>query len=365
MWIVGKYQDQIKANIEEPLMKANEIEKPVVLIVDDDAGMRQTIDDLLSYTGHEVRTARSVREALAMIGQQNAMPDVIISDVNMPGIDGYQFFDTLRATPAGAQIPFIFLTGQHDRAAERDYRSARHVMKPFEVPDLLAAVKDALQPVQPDVKIRVTFEIEGHEVVADMLANLLHNDTLASAMQRMAQAIEKQSVIEHCPVHHQPPEAVISLSSTGGLTTHVRGCCPSVVKSTTRLLGNTVKDTAPLRTQLNLVLQPHGAKQPLVVSVDQIDDWIIGRGDPERDPTPDIDLSPYGALEAGVSRNHATLIWWHGALHIVDKGSANGTYLNGQRLMPDHPAPLSDGDRLTLANLTLSLNFENTAADTP
>ena len=338
--------------------------KPVVLVVDDDAGMRQSIYDLLNYTGHEVLTARSVRDALGIIGEDNTIPDVIISDVNMPGLDGYQFFDTLRATPTGAQIPFIFLTGQENQTGARDYRSARHVMKPFEVPALLTAVQDALKPVQPDVKVKVTFEIEGHEVVAEMLANLLGNDTLATAMQRMGQAIEQQANVEQCPVHNQPPEAVISLSSTGGLSTHVRGCCPQVVKSTTKLLGNTVKDTAPLHTQLNLVLHPHGGQQPLVISLDQIDDWVIGRSDPDRDPVPEVDLAPYGALEAGVSRSHAMLVWWHGALHIVDKGSANGSYINGQRLMPDHPAPLSDGDRLTLANLTLTLNFENTSADT-
>ena len=144
----------------------------------------------------------------------------------------------------------------------------------------------------------------------------------------------------------------------------MRGCCPQVVKSTTKLLGNTVKDTAPLRTQISLVMEVQRMQPPLVINIDLIDDWVIGRSDPEHDHFPEIDLAPYGGIEAGVSRSHAMLVWWHGALHIVDQGSANGTYLNGQRLMPDHPAVLSDGDRLGLANLTINLNFQNTAADT-
>ncbi len=85
---------------------------------------------------------------------------------------------------------------------------------------------------------------------------------------------------------------------------------------------------------------------------------IVGRGHEEQDvEQPDIDLTPYGAVEHGVSRRHLALIRQHDTIGIVDLGSANSTFLNGQRLIPMEQRILRDGDELRLGRLVVRVSF--------
>jgi pSer/pThr/pTyr-binding forkhead associated (FHA) protein len=83
--------------------------------------------------------------------------------------------------------------------------------------------------------------------------------------------------------------------------------------------------------------------------------YIIGRTDEASDYLPDIDLAGHGGREQGVSRRHAALVLYRGAIHIVDLNSVNGTFLNGKRLLPETPYPLNAGDAVKLGNLNLAL----------
>lgn len=85
---------------------------------------------------------------------------------------------------------------------------------------------------------------------------------------------------------------------------------------------------------------------------------VIGRiHDQAEIPQPDIDLTPYGAMEHGVSRTHLTVTREHDTIFVTDLGSANSTFLNGQRLMPQEPRVLRDNDELRLGRLVLRVNF--------
>lgn len=72
---------------------------------------------------------------------------------------------------------------------------------------------------------------------------------------------------------------------------------------------------------------------------------------------PDVDLTPYDALEKGVSRRHMMLSREHDTVVVMDLGSANGTYLNGQRLLPSEPRILRDNDELRLGRLVVRVTF--------
>lgn len=85
---------------------------------------------------------------------------------------------------------------------------------------------------------------------------------------------------------------------------------------------------------------------------------IFGRADPQSDD-PDVDLTPFDALENGVSRVHAALILRDEMLMIEDSGSSNGTYLNGQRLPPNQPRIIRDGDEICLGRLVANVYFKN------
>jgi pSer/pThr/pTyr-binding forkhead associated (FHA) protein len=84
----------------------------------------------------------------------------------------------------------------------------------------------------------------------------------------------------------------------------------------------------------------------------------IGRLDAAHGIFPDIDLSLDGGLEGGVSRRHCK-IWREGGEYCVeDLGSANGTFLNGERLTPYLPHSLGDGDDLQLGQVRLGVIIE-------
>jgi len=94
------------------------------------------------------------------------------------------------------------------------------------------------------------------------------------------------------------------------------------------------------------------------VVVDVADKIILGRAHNEPGvPQPDIDLTPYDALQAGVSRSHLALARDHDTIIVTDLGSANNTYLNGQRLVPYEPRILRDNDELRLGRLVIRVNF--------
>lgn len=87
-------------------------------------------------------------------------------------------------------------------------------------------------------------------------------------------------------------------------------------------------------------------------------DVIFGRKDETIQLFPDVDLTPFGALEKGVSRKHAALRRKDDMLTVIDLGSANGTYLNGQRLSPNQPHVVRDGDEVSFGKLTTHIFFK-------
>lgn len=84
---------------------------------------------------------------------------------------------------------------------------------------------------------------------------------------------------------------------------------------------------------------------------------ILGRAEPGTKSTVDIDLTPYGALDRGVSRVHARLHLENNRIFITDLGSTNGTFLAGRRLEAHKAEPLRKGDELLLGRLPVQVLF--------
>ena len=114
-----------------------------VLVVDDEADTRELLSVGVGRCGAEVVTAGSAREALEVI--EGGRPDLLISDIGMPGEDGYELIRKVRALPAGrgGKIPAIALTAyarteDRLRALRAGYQS--HIAKPVELAELLAVM---------------------------------------------------------------------------------------------------------------------------------------------------------------------------------------------------------------------------------
>src|SRR5262245_1722987 len=81
-----------------------------ILVVDDDQVILETVEDILRLAGYHTLTASHGVEALERLYAQS--PDLIVSDISMPNMDGYQFYEAVRANPAWTLIPFIFLSAR-------------------------------------------------------------------------------------------------------------------------------------------------------------------------------------------------------------------------------------------------------------
>lgn len=120
-----------------------------LLVVDDDPGLLRAVAETLRAEGYEVTTARRGAEALACIA--GSLPDLIVSDIRMPGMDGYELVRNLRASARTRLIPIVFLTAK-DETADRiaGFRSGvdAYLTKPFEPDELLAVVANILKRVE-------------------------------------------------------------------------------------------------------------------------------------------------------------------------------------------------------------------------
>ena len=113
-----------------------------VLLVDDDPAILRLLDVNFRMEGFEVDAAGHGEEALALAAA--TPPDVVILDLMMPGMDGRQLYDRLRAAPATATVPVVFLTARgRDDALIAD--GAIVVQKPFDTVDLVQTVRTLVE----------------------------------------------------------------------------------------------------------------------------------------------------------------------------------------------------------------------------
>ncbi|MBA2675574.1 response regulator [Ramlibacter sp.] len=111
-----------------------------VLIVDDNTDASETLAELLRIDGFDAQCAPDGEAALALL--QNYTPQVALLDIGLPGMDGYQLAEAIRATPQGAGIRLVALTGygrDNDRARAMSARFDEHLVKPVS-PDRLLQV---------------------------------------------------------------------------------------------------------------------------------------------------------------------------------------------------------------------------------
>jgi CheY-like chemotaxis protein len=112
--------------------------RPLVLVVDDDPDILDAICDILDAEGYRVSRARHGLEALAQV--ESARPDVILLDLMMPVMDGVAFSQALRQRPRVRDIPILVISADGNPQRAASVGAAGYLAKPFDIEALLSQV---------------------------------------------------------------------------------------------------------------------------------------------------------------------------------------------------------------------------------
>lgn len=116
-----------------------------ILLVEDDSLLLEVMSNILEAEGYELQCASNGKRALDFFAADQ--PDLVVSDIMMPEMDGFELLKTIRTYPSGVTVPFLFLSARTERT---DVSLARalgvddYLFKPFDAPELVEAVRSRL-----------------------------------------------------------------------------------------------------------------------------------------------------------------------------------------------------------------------------
>jgi pSer/pThr/pTyr-binding forkhead associated (FHA) protein len=163
-------------------------------------------------------------------------------------------------------------------------------------------------------------------------------------------------IASKCPkCQHELPEGVKTCPACGhapGTITHDTLVTDADAVQADAILAGYGSTKFEERTRLVIYIK--GKPDPVIAVPDQ--EYVIGRRTSEDDRI-DLDLSPFGGGQSGVSRQHAVIRRAESGLVIVDEGSRNGTFVNEEPVTSGVPFPLHDGDVIRVGRVVMHIYF--------
>lgn len=182
-----------------------------ILVLDDNCDFLANIALILEMEGYQVLAARSGAEALALL--EETRPDLIVSDIMMPEMDGYEFYQHVRRSPELLGIPFIFLTAKGEKEDIRFGKQLgvdEYLTKPLEPQDLVIAVENKLKRLR-EIKASSRQEVEK---LRDIILQVLSHE-IRTPLTMIKAAIELL-VENKIHLYDEEEQALLSLASRGG-----------------------------------------------------------------------------------------------------------------------------------------------------
>lgn len=179
-----------------------------ILIVDDEIDNREQLQELLRPEGYQTVSAASGKQALVAVADQ--VPDLILLDVTMPGMDGFEVASRLKADPVTANIPIIMVTAQAGRAARvvgLNSGAEEYLTRPVDSAELslrvrnllrLKAISDTASPdaADSDASAPIAAAETTHQVHYDPVTGLASATLFHEAMEKtLADAAQQSSLV--------------------------------------------------------------------------------------------------------------------------------------------------------------------------
>lgn len=142
-----------------------------ILIVEDEPAVLQVLHHLLAAEGYEIVTAHNGEEALEKVYDPSGFPNLILADIMMPQMDGYEFCHHVRLEESTRSIPFIFVTaktGHADRAKAYGLGVQRYITKPFTRDQVVGAVQVALADTTKLINLEAKLPLSGSLAAASV-----------------------------------------------------------------------------------------------------------------------------------------------------------------------------------------------------
>ena len=200
----GSLQHDATSAPDADMNPARQSNAATILIVDDGAANRRLLSTLLKYEGYQVFDACDGREGLELASRVH--PQIVISDILMPSMDGYEFVRQLRANAALSDIPVIFYTAHYlEREAYRLAEAcgvARVLIKPGEPADVLNAVSQLLQGAPAPLRCSANgaaFDREHLSLITNKLSIKAQELHSANSRLEALTALNLQLAWEHDP----------------------------------------------------------------------------------------------------------------------------------------------------------------------
>lgn len=130
-------------------MSGRTVARGTIVVVEDNPMLLQGLDRALTANGYRVATASSGRAALEMLNREEISPDLLLVDVMMPDLTGFEMLRMLRADPERSTVPVLMITAATDssvREAARQQGVADLLIKPFPLGELLERIEAHVTP---------------------------------------------------------------------------------------------------------------------------------------------------------------------------------------------------------------------------
>ena len=127
-----------------------------VLVVDDSVSVRRVTQKLLQQAGIETNLARDGVDALETLQRLPQAPDLVLLDVEMPRMDGYELLATLRSQPEYADLPIVMVTsrsGDKHRNKAMDLGATDYLVKPYDEEDLITRIRSLVEEARSAVGV--------------------------------------------------------------------------------------------------------------------------------------------------------------------------------------------------------------------